>query len=70
MWLYIRLPKKLVGLAKVAPKRPLKPSRPHKVPRSPPASLPTPCRRWGQVLECEAGHLSLASGRANLTSDR
>jgi hypothetical protein len=29
-----------------------------------------PCRRWGQALECEAGHLSLAPGRANLTSDR
>ena len=29
-----------------------------------------PCWRWGQALECEAGHLSLASGRANLTSDR
>jgi hypothetical protein len=41
MWLYIRLPKKLVGLAKVAPKRPLKPSRPHKVPRVAP-SQPSP----------------------------
>jgi hypothetical protein len=32
--------------------------------------LAFPCRRRGQALECEAGHLSLTSGRANLTSDR
>jgi len=35
-------------------------------PQSPKGRPPAPCRRRGQALECEAGHLSLTSGRANL----